>query len=144
MLGKAVGGLVEFPDGRRIRGAGLRRPRRDVPAPDFAVYLLGKDPGIEGWPNRWVRWRDFLLPGSMDDAISALREAHARSEFERVDIVCGGGVGRTGSAMSLLAVMSGVAPDDAVAWVRENYHPRAVETRRQRQWVGKAAARLHK
>lgn len=27
------------PTGRRIRGVGVRRPRGDVPAPDFAVYL---------------------------------------------------------------------------------------------------------
>lgn len=39
-----------------------------------------------------------------------------------MEIACGGGVGRTGTAMALLAVMSGVAPDKAVAWVRENYH----------------------
>lgn len=82
--------------------------------PDFAVYLLSKDPVIERRPYRWVRWRDFLLPDSTDDVITALREARARSEFERVEIVCGSGVGRTGTAMSLLAVTSGVAPDDAV------------------------------
>ncbi|HPJ20189.1 MAG TPA: protein phosphatase, partial [Actinomycetota bacterium] len=37
-------GVVALPDGRRIRGVGVRRPRGDVPAPDFAVYLLGRDP----------------------------------------------------------------------------------------------------
>lgn len=135
-------GLVEFPDGRRIRGAGLRRPRGDIAAPGFALYLLGKDPKIETRPYRWVQWPDFRRPDSTDDVISALREAHVRAEFERVEIACGGGVGRTDTAMALLAVMSGVAPDKAVAWVRENYHPRAVETRWQRQWVRKAAERL--
>ncbi len=139
---EAVSGLVKFPDGRSIRGTGVRRPRGDVPAPDFAVYLLGRDPFIDGWPYRWVKWRDFSLPDSMDEAISALGEAHTRAERERVEIACGGGMGRTGTAMSLLAVMSGVEPADAVAWARENYHLRAVETRRQRQWIKEAAARL--
>lgn len=85
--------------------------------------------------------RTFVVP-TRRTTRSALREAHVRAEFERVEIACGGGVGRTGTAMALLAVMSGVAPDKAVAWVRENYHPRAVETRWQRQWVRKAAERL--
>ncbi|PUB25506.1 protein-tyrosine phosphatase [Promicromonospora sp. AC04] len=130
-----IDGVVELPDGRRVRGTGLRRPRRDAPAPDFAVYLLGRDPRVPDWEYQWVRWRDFRLPDSTDQAVAALRETHARAESERVEIACGGGVGRTGTAMAVLAVMSGVAPDDAVAWVRRNYHPRAVETRRQRRWV---------
>lgn len=137
-----VDGVVAFPDGRRVRGTGLRRRRQNVLAPEFAVYLLGKDPSIEDFQYRWVRWRDFRLPDSTDDAVGALREAHRRAEFERVEIACGGGIGRTGTAMALLAVLSGVNPDDAVAWVREHYHPRAVETRRQRGWVRQAAMRL--
>jgi len=130
-----VDGVVELPDGRRVRGTGLRRPRRDAPAPDFAVYLLGRDPRVPDWPYRWVRWRDFRLPDSTDLAMAALREAHTRAETERVEIACGGGVGRTGTALAVLAIMSGVGPDDAVAWVRAHYKPRAVETRRQRRWV---------
>lgn len=133
-------GVVELPDGRRVRGTGLRRPRRDVPAPDFAVYLLGRDPQVPDWEYRWVRWRDFRLPDSTDQAVTALREAHTRAGSERVEIACGGGVGRTGTAMAVLAIMSGVAPDDAVAWVRAHYKPRAVETRRQRRWISTAAA----
>ena len=133
-------GVVELPDGRRVRGTGLRRPRRDAPAPDFAVYLLGRDPRVPGWEYQWVRWRDFRLPDSTDQALAALREAHTRAAAERVEISCGGGVGRTGTALAVLAIMSGVAPDDAVAWVRTHYRPRAVETRRQRRWVENVAA----
>ncbi|MEU4384001.1 protein-tyrosine phosphatase family protein [Promicromonospora sp. NPDC023805] len=133
-------GVVELPDGRRVRGTGLRRPRRDSPAPDFAVYLLGRDPQVPDWEYRWVRWRDFRLPDSTDQAVAALQEAHTRTESERVEIACGGGVGRTGTALALLAIMSGVSPDDAVSWVRENYKPRAVETRRQKRWVADNAA----
>lgn len=130
-----IDGVVELPDGRRVRGTGLRRPRRGVPAPDFAVYLRGRDPRITEWPYRWVRWRDFRLPDSTEQAVAALREAHTRAASERVEIACGGGVGRTGTALAVLAIMSGVASDDAVAWVRAHYDPRAVETRRQNHWV---------
>ncbi|MFI8523524.1 protein-tyrosine phosphatase family protein [Promicromonospora sukumoe] len=133
-------GVVELPDGRRVRGTGLRRPRGDVPLPDLAVYLQGRDPEFADREYRWVRWRDFRLPDSTEEALAALREAHVRAESERVEIACGGGVGRTGTALSVLAIMSGVAPDDAVAWVRAHYHRRAVETRAQRRWIAEVAA----
>lgn len=51
-----------------------------------------------------------------------------------VEIACSGGVGRTGTAIAVLAIMSGIPPEDAVEWVRRNYHRRAVETPWQRQW----------
>lgn len=132
-------GVIEFPDGRRVRGRGLRKPRRDVLDPEFGVYLVGREPQIGDWPYLWVEWRDFRLPGSTDDAVTALCEAHMRAESERVEIACGGGIGRTGTALSVLAVMSGVNADDAVAWVREHYRRRAVETRRQRRWIGEVS-----
>ncbi len=132
-------GVVEFPDGRRVRGTGWRRPRGDVPVPDFAVYLLGRDPRLEGWPYRWVRWRDFGLPASTEDALDALREAHRRAASERVEVACGAGVGRTGTALAVLAIEAGMGAEDAVGWVREHYHPRAVETRRQRRWLTEIA-----
>ena len=135
-------GVVEFPDGRRIRGRSLRKNSLGSVEPEFGVYLLGRDPNIEGWPSHWVRWRDFRLPDSTDEAVAALREAHQRAASERVEVACSGGIGRTGTALGVLAVLSGVAPDDAVTWVREHYHPRAVETRAQRRWIAEAATRL--
>ncbi|HLT84453.1 MAG TPA: protein-tyrosine phosphatase family protein, partial [Phototrophicaceae bacterium] len=108
----------------------------------FTVYLLARDPGTDGTTSRWVRWPDFGLPASTEDAVAALREAHARAAAERVEVACAGGIGRTGTALAVLAVLGGVAPDDAVGWVRAHYHPRAVETRRQRRWVSTAAAQL--
>lgn len=135
-------GIIEFPDGRRLRGRGLRQSLRDCPAPEFGVYLTGRDPNIEGWPYRWVRWRDFRLPDSTADAVAALREAHQHAASERVEIACGGGVGRTGTALVVLAVLSGVDVNDAVAWVREHYHPRGIETRRQRFWANEVATMI--
>jgi len=131
----ATDGVVRLPDGRLVRGAGVRRRRHGVPPPDYAVYLLGRDPQISQWPNQWVRWPDFRLPNSAEGALLALREAHTRAEYEGVEIACGGGVGRTGTAIAILAILSGIKPTDAVAWVRANYHPSAVETRSQRNWI---------
>lgn len=105
---------------------------------------MGRDPKIEDWPYRWVRWRDFRLPASTDDAVAALQEVYLRSESERVEVACGGGVGRTGTALAVLAVMSGVDPGSAVAWVREHYYRRAVETRRQRRWISEVAATVQR
>lgn len=135
-------GVVEFPDGRRVRGRGLRRKPADGPDPDFGVYLVGRDPRIKDWPYRWVRWRDFRLPDSTADALDALREANQRAVSERVEIACGDGVGRTGTALSVLAILSGIPADDAVAWVRKHYHRRAVETRQQRRWISKVSTSL--
>lgn len=135
-------GVVRLPDGRLVRGTGARRPRGHVLAPEFVVYLLGRDPAVADWPYRWVRWPDFRLPASTEDAVDALREAHARAASERVEIACGAGIGRTGTALAVLAVMSGIPAKAAVEWVRANYHPRAVETRRQRAWVATVAADL--
>jgi protein-tyrosine phosphatase len=128
-------GIVVYPDGRRIRGRGLRKPRPDGEDPEFAIYLLARDPGPFDWEHRWVRWPDFRTPASTDDAISALREGYERSATERVEVTCGGGIGRTGTALAAIAVFAGVPPAEAVAWVRRRYDKRAVETPWQRRWV---------
>jgi protein-tyrosine phosphatase len=55
-----------------------------------------------------------------------------RAAYERVEVACSGGLGRTGTALACLAVLDGVPAGDAVAFVRGQYHPRAVETPWQR------------
>jgi hypothetical protein len=128
-------GVVTFPDGRTIRGRGLRHPAPPGPPPQFGVYLLGKARPIGPWPHTIVPWPDFRLPRSTAEARAALDEAYDRAALERVEIACGGGVGRTGTGLAALAVRAGIPADDAVAWVRANYHRRAVETPWQRRWV---------
>lgn len=128
-------GVLTLPDGRRVRGRGLRAGAPDGPEPTFGVYLLGKEPPPTSWEARWVRWPDFRLPRDRDDAIAALREAHERAATERVEVACGGGVGRTGTALACLAVLAGVPADEAVAHIRAGYRPRAVETPGQRRFV---------
>ncbi|MGN6694446.1 MAG: protein phosphatase [Aquihabitans sp.] len=128
-------GVVTLPDGRRVRGRGLRAEMPAGPAPEFGVYLASNDPGPFRWTYRWVECRDFRTPVDRDEALAALSEAFRRAETERVEVACGGGVGRTGLGLAALAVLSGVAPGDAVHWVRTHYHRRAVETPWQRLWV---------
>lgn len=128
-------GIVKFPDGRRIRGRGLRQPLPSGQVPEFAVYLLARDPGPFDWEHRWVRWSDFRTPACTTAAICALRDAYERSPMERVEIACRGGVGRTGTALAAIAVLSGVPRAEAVAWVRREYNERAAETPRQRRWI---------
>lgn len=110
---------------------------------DLVVFLRARrpDPPASGeW--RWVRWPDFGLPASDTDAFEALTEAHEWAASGRVLLTCDGGVGRTGTALALLAGLSGTPAADAVAFVRREYHPRAVETGRQERWVSRALRSL--
>lgn len=62
------------------------------------------------WNTRWVRWPDFRLPTDRVDAQDALDEAWRRAKAERVEVACGGGRGRTGTALACIAVLDGVPP----------------------------------
>ncbi|GAA1421415.1 protein phosphatase [Catellatospora coxensis] len=128
-------GVLRLPSGRLVRGRGLRRQLPGGPVPEFALYLLGEPPPETPWAARWVRWRDFWLPADRAGFRDALVEALNRAGDERVEVACGGGIGRTGTALACLAVLDGVPADRAVAYVRAGYHPRAVETPWQRRFV---------
>lgn len=128
-------GVLRLPSGRLVRGRGLRRPLPPGPLPTFTVYLLGRTPPATRWECRWLRWRDFWLPANRFLAASVLVDAWARAPNERVEFVCGGGRGRTGTALACLAVIDGVPPRRAVTFVREHYDARAVETPWQRRYV---------
>jgi hypothetical protein len=126
-----IAGLVELPSGVRLRG---RRIGDAVSPADFALVLAeGPAPA---WAHRRIRWPDFWVPLDRAIALDALHEAHRRAlAGERVEVACRGGVGRTGTALAALAILDGVPASDAVAWVRERYDPRAVETPWQRLWL---------
>jgi hypothetical protein len=133
-------GVLVLPSGRRVRGRGLRHDRPPGPDPTFGVYLLGTPPPAVAWESRWLRWRDFGLPSDRDEARQALLEVWERALTERVEVACGGGHGRTGTALACLAVIDGVPADDAVAFVRRHYDPRAVETLWQKRYVARFSA----
>ncbi len=128
-------GVLRLPSGRLVRGRALRRPLPDGPLPTFAVYLLGTQPPAVAWESRWVRWPDFWLPGDPADSRAALVEAWTRTPTDRVELACGGGRGRPGTALACLAVLAGVPADRAVAGVREHFDARGVEPPWQRRYV---------
>lgn len=126
-------GLVTLPTGLRVRG---RRSSEAVSPADFALLLAGGGGPAPAWPHRHIRWPDFWIPSDRADALDALHEAHRRArDGQRVEVTCRGGVGRTGTALAALAILDGLSPDQAVTWIREHYHPRAVETQWQRRWL---------
>ena len=127
-------GVVEFPNGARVRGRGLRH-ERPTGVPTVGVYLLRSQPPASQWTTEWIEWPDFRIPADPDAALRTLRTAFDMAATGRVEIGCRGGRGRTGTAMAALAIMSGIDPTDAVAWVRARYHPKAVETPGQRRWI---------
>lgn len=134
-------GAVRLPDGTQVRGRGLRNPAPAGPHPDHGLYLgSGRlrerhDPALT-WPHQWIDWPDFRLPRDGEAAVRLIRELHdLAASGQRVEVACGGGVGRTGTVVACLAVLAGVPPQQAVAWARAHYHPRAVETPWQRRWV---------
>lgn len=133
-------GVLGLPSGLLVRGRSLRQPLPDGVTPELGLYLLGERPPAVPWEARWVRWPDFRLPVDRDDAREALLDAWARAATQRVEVGCGGGRGRTGTALACLAVLDGVPARAAVAYVRAHYDPRAVETPWQRRYVARFAA----
>ncbi|GAA2626551.1 protein-tyrosine phosphatase family protein [Paractinoplanes durhamensis] len=131
----AENGVLTLPSGRLVRGRGLGRPMPSGHPPTFGAYLLGSPPPEFGWESRWVRWPDFRLPADPAYTRKVLLEVLDRAGGERVELACHGGRGRTGTALACLAVLDGVPPLEAVAFVRAHYHPSAVETPWQRRFV---------
>ncbi|MFI5619005.1 protein phosphatase [Streptomyces sp. NPDC051567] len=133
-------GVVRLPSGRLIRGRGLRHGLPEGRTPTLAVHLTDHRPPEPPWESLWVPWRDFWLPTDPDEAMRTLRLAYERAAGERVEVCCGGGVGRTGTALSAMCVFEGMAPGEAVAWMRRNYHSRAVEVPWQRRFIRRVFA----
>ncbi|TKK85271.1 protein tyrosine phosphatase [Herbidospora galbida] len=135
-------GALRLPDGTPVRGRGLRRPPPPGPLPDFGLYVVGRPPQVP-WPSEWVRWPDFWLPSDPAQAATAIRGLYDRAVGGAdVEVACGGGVGRTGTVLACLATLTGLGPDEAVAWVRANHHRKAVETPWQRRWIRRFATSL--
>ena len=128
-------GSILLPDGAWVRGRGLRRGAPPPgPDPTYGLYL-----GVDfapPWPYDKIDWPDFRVPRDPDEAARLLRSAHEHAVAGgRLEIACGGGRGRTGTAIAALAILAGVTADEAVSWTRKHYDPHAVETPWQRRWV---------
>jgi len=141
MTSEPLTDAIRLPDGAWVRGRGLRDPAPAGPPPDFGLYLgsrrlFARHRAALPWLQRWIDWPDFGLPADSDLAAGHIRALHGRAMAgQRVEVACGGGVGRTGTVIACLAVLAGVPADEAVGWARANYRERAVETPWQRSWV---------
>lgn len=135
--------IVQLPRGGVVQAYGISGfiPVDGHRAPDWGLYLDRRWTAQDlKWPHRHVEWPDFELPVDEADAFDALREAHRRlSDGQLVDVACDGGTGRTGTALACLGVLDGVPPDDIVEWVREHYHPYAVEVDTQERLIARFA-----
>ncbi|MGO0575036.1 protein-tyrosine phosphatase family protein [Ornithinimicrobium panacihumi] len=140
---RGVVGVLELPDGRLVRG----RERRDGTGGELAEWTLtlAGRPVDPSFPGRELRWRDFGVPSDTEDAVQALTEAWERAATQRVEVVCAGGNGRTGTALAALTILAAsssgrpLSGDDAIRWVRAAYRRRAVETPGQRRWLRELA-----
>lgn len=125
---------VRFPNGITVRAVGLVDRSQNAGWRTFGLYL---DPRWSPmWRSTLLDWDDFGLPVDWDIAAQTIKQAYLlATDGEHVEIGCLGGLGRTGTVLACMAVLAGVAPEDAVAWVRANYDARAVETIDQESWV---------
>ncbi len=126
--------MVVFPDGTHVMASPLSARSEDNEARDFGLYMDA------AWAPTWdavvIDWPDFGLPAQPERAAAQIREAYERAKAgERLEIGCIGGTGRTGTVLACMAVLAGIAADEAVDWVRDAYKREAVETDDQERWV---------
>jgi Protein-tyrosine phosphatase len=148
-MSERLTGAITLPDGTVLRGRGRREPLPPCPLPSYGLYLGRPPDGMPcqlliprrpvwrpDWPADWIDWPDFRTPRDSEAAAAAIQHAYllARSG-QRVEVACGGGVGRTGTVIACMAILAGHPADDAVNWTRQHYRPRAVETRGQQRWI---------
>ena len=139
--------IVTFPDDTFVLAQGRLNlvPSERFRTPDFAVYLderWTKDPEVT-WPYRLIAWPDFGLPEKEAEVFDVVRHVHSRAKGgELVEVACYGGLGRTGTVLSCLAIVAGVEAASAVAWIREHYDQRAVETDEQHAFIARFARSL--
>jgi hypothetical protein len=130
---------VVLPDGTTVTAVSFDPvdPYGREDRPDYGLYLDAR--WQPPWPHDRIDWPDFGVP-EVTAITNALRSLLARARTgERVEVGCIGGHGRTGTAVGCLAVLTECAPEDAVAWVREHYCARAVETPGQEAFVRRFA-----
>lgn len=127
-------GMVTFPDGSRVRASSLAERSAADPERAFGLYLDAQ--WAPTWPAAVIDWADFGVPTDREAAASEIAAAFARARRgELVEVGCLGGRGRTGTVLACMAVLAGVPGNEAVAWVRSEYTPAAVETAAQEEWV---------
>ena len=135
----AAAGVLRLPSGPLVRGRGLGQPTPEGPEPTLGLYLLDAAPPAMPWTSVWVPWTDFGLPHDADVLELALSDARAHEG--RVELACWGGTGRTGTALACLVTLDGLTAREAIAYVRQHYRAKAIETPEQEEFVSVFAAR---
>ena len=86
-----------------------------------------------GYKAIFIRWFDGGTPG-LDTTFWLDLIKYIKETKKDILVCCDGGHGRTGTALAILAFLSG-ATEDPIAFVRENYCEEAVETERQVNYI---------
>ncbi len=134
-------GVVEFPSGRRIRGRSWRLPVEQNAT--VSVILTTAAPGefsthsiFAGNPRRiMIDWPDYRLPRRTAQAAEQLYGAWQMADSELVEITCRGGVGRTGTALAMIAMFEGMSACEAIDFVRSRYNEQSVQSHAQRGFI---------
>ncbi|SDK89978.1 protein-tyrosine phosphatase family protein [Nonomuraea jiangxiensis] len=128
--------VVVLPDGTQFQAVSFDAmdPYARDRQPDYGLYLDFR------WRPSWVHdhldWPDFGVPRDSAAVVTALRSLLDRARTgQQVELGCLGGHGRTGTALAILAILTGHAASDAISWVRGNYCPDAVETAGQEAFI---------
>ena len=133
---------LELPKGGRVRASASYHRSDDVPERAWGLYMDFH--WAPTWPSRMLPWENLALPYDFDEAVEAIEEAHKiAADGGLVEVGCQGGIGRTGVVIACFAIIDGIAPGDAVQWVRDRYIVRAVETPIQEWWVEWFGAQHH-
>lgn len=129
---------VELADGSKVSAVSFDETAsyERESLPDFGVYLDHR--WNPPWAHLHVAWPDFDVPADESALRTALEDLLDRARAgQQVELGCLGGHGRTGTALACAAVLTGIARDEAVSWVRSCYCENAVETREQAEFVSR-------
>lgn len=125
---------VVLPDGTRVRASRLQDRTEHDGWREFGLYLDHR--WNPSWDHEYIVWPDFQLPSEPADAARKIARVYERARAgTHVEVGCHGGVGRTGTALACMAILAGVAPEEAVSWVRERFYSGAIDTIEQEEWV---------
>jgi hypothetical protein len=133
--------VLEFPDGTRVLASGWFERGADEPTPDFGLYLDAQ--WAPTWPAAHLDWPDFGVPRDLAAADALICSAFEQArQGQQVEVACFGGHGRAGTVLACMAVLAGVAPAEAVSWVRQHYCVRAVQEPSQQYWMERFSERF--
>lgn len=125
-------GVVELPSGRRIRGRSWSDPVCEIA--DVSAILTTADPDVfagrdaQGIAENvvYISWPDGRIPRRPQQAIEQLKDLLKSADDKRIEVTSGSGMGRTGTALAIMAVLEGMEPSKAIDFLHEAYSDDAV------------------